>query len=56
VNAKETSQTRAEALEVQAKYAALEKEIRLLLDLRSQVMSQLKKQVQLHVRRTRRIR
>jgi hypothetical protein len=38
-----------DASEVQAKYAALEKEICLLRDLRSQVNSKLKKQVQSQV-------
>jgi hypothetical protein len=55
VDAKELSKVKFEASEVQAKYAALEKEIRLLRDLRSQVNGKLKKQVQSQVRWSRRL-
>jgi len=43
---KTPSKIKIEASELQAKYAALEMEIRLLRDLRSQVASMLKKQMQ----------
>ena len=52
---KELRKIKIDALEVQAKYAALENEIRLLRDLRSQVNSKLKKQVQSQVRWSRRL-
>jgi hypothetical protein len=55
VDARELSKAKFEASELQAKYAALEKEIRLLRELRSQVNGKLKKQVQSQVRWSRRL-
>jgi uncharacterized coiled-coil DUF342 family protein len=55
VGDKELRKIKTDASEVQAKYAALENEIRLLRDLRSQVNSKLKKQVQSQVRWSRRL-
>jgi len=56
VNARARSRVRVEASEVEVKYAALEKEIQLLRELRAQVSSKLKKDVQNQVRWSRRLR
>jgi len=55
VNARTRSKSKVDASEVRAKYAALETEIRLLRELRSQVSSKLKKQVQTQARWSRRV-
>jgi len=55
VNARARSKSKVDASEVRAKYAALETEIRLLRELRSQVSSKLKKQVQTQARWSRRV-
>lgn len=55
VNARARSKFKVDALEVEVKYAALEREIRLLRELRSQVSSKLKKEVQTQARRSRRL-
>ncbi len=55
VAARARSKIKVDASEVQAKYAALEREICLLLELRSQVGSKLKKQVQSQARWSRRV-
>jgi hypothetical protein len=55
VGAKKLRQIKIDALELQAKFAVLENEIRLLRDLRSQVNSKLKRQVQSQVRWSRRL-
>lgn len=52
---KEIRKIKIDASELQAKYAALENEIRLLRDLRSEVNGKLKKQVQSQVRWSRRL-
>ena len=54
VDAKESGKIKIAVSELQAKYAALETEIRLLRELRAQVTSKLRKQVQLQVRQLRR--
>ena len=54
VDAKESGKIKIAVSELQAKYAALETEIRLLRELRAQVTSELRKQVQLQVRQLRR--
>jgi hypothetical protein len=54
VDAKESGKFKIDASELRAKYAALETEIRLLRELRAQVTSELRKQVQLQVRQLRR--
>lgn len=54
VDAKESGKFKIDASELQAKYAALETEIRLLRELRAQVTSEPRKQVQLQVRQLRR--
>ena len=56
VNARARRKVKVDASEVQAKYAALETEIRLLRELRSQVSSKLKKQVQTQARWSRCVR
>jgi hypothetical protein len=56
VNARARSRFKVDASEVEVKYAALEKEIRLLRELRSQVNSKLKKDVQTQIRWSRRLR
>jgi hypothetical protein len=55
VNARSRRKFKVDALELQAKYAALETEIRLLRELRSHVSSKLKKQVQTQARWSRRV-
>ena len=52
---KARSKFKVDASEVRAKYAALETEIRLLREVRSQVSSKLKKQVQTQARWSRRV-
>jgi len=52
-DAKRSSKIKIDVPDWQAKYAALETEIRLLRDLRAQVARKLKKQVQLQVRQSR---
>ena len=54
VDAGEPGKIKIAVSELQAKYAALETEIRLLRELRAQVTSKLRKQVQLQVRQLRR--
>jgi hypothetical protein len=54
VNAKELGKIKIAVSELQAKYAALETEIRLLRELRAQVTSKLRQQVQLQVHQLRR--
>jgi hypothetical protein len=53
VSTKTSGKSKNELTELQARYAALENEIRLVRDLRAQVASKLKKQVQLHARQSR---
>jgi hypothetical protein len=53
VGAKRSNKTKIDASELQAKYAALETEIRLVRELRAQVSKKLKKQVQLQVKQSR---
>jgi hypothetical protein len=53
VNAKRSRKINIDVSELQAKYEALETEIRLVRDLRAQVSSKLRKQVQLQVRQSR---
>jgi hypothetical protein len=55
MNARSRRKFKVDASELQAKYAALETEIRLLRELRSQVSSKLKKQVQTQARWSRRV-
>ena len=56
VNAGARNKFKVDASEVEVKYAALEREIRLLRELRSQVSSKLKKDVQTQARWSRRLR
>lgn len=50
---KASSKIKSDLAELQAKYAALENEIRLVRDLRAQVAIKLKKQVQLQMKQSR---
>jgi len=56
VNARARNKFKVDPSEVEVKYAALEREIRLLRELRSQVTIKLKKDVQTQARWTRRLR
>jgi hypothetical protein len=53
VDTKGSGKIKVDVLELQAKFAALETEIQLVRDLRTQVAKKLKKQVQLQVRQSR---
>ena len=53
VGTKGSGKIKHDISELQAKYAALETEIRQLRDLRAQVIRKLKKQVQLQLRQSR---
>jgi hypothetical protein len=53
VDTKGPGKIKIDVLELQAKFAALETEIQLVRDLRTQVAKKLKKQVQLQVRQSR---